>query len=130
MAQNETFIRPLYHNSKISLDKALHLLQIARQRHKMTDACFECILRLLSNGGILPDTNNLPTTIRTFQKMVTVRSTIKTLVDDQDEYVIFDFVEQLKSIVTSNIIYFHMIKYYILKCTFIIMIMKLELTRN
>lgn len=92
--------RRLYHNSPISLDKTLNLLQVAREKHRMTDACFECLLRLLSLGGILPRENSLPTTIRTFRKMVNIKSSIRAIEENRD-FVIFDFIGQLKAIVTS-----------------------------
>lgn len=104
--QHEAVLGPasrlLYHNAPISLEKALHLLQMARQQHRMTDSCFECILRLLSIGGLLPMGNTLPTTIKTFRKMISLRTSIRTIVE-KEQFVIFDFVNQLKSIVTSTV---------------------------
>lgn len=96
--------KPLYQYSNhapISLDKAMHLLQFARQKHNMTDACFECLLRLLSNGGLIPESNFLPSTIRSFQKHINLKSSIRAIMET-NEFVIFDFVEQLKCIVSSR----------------------------
>ena len=97
--------KPLYQYSNhvpITLNKAMHLLQFARQKHKMTDSCFECLLQMLSNGGLLPESNFLPATIRTFQKSINLKSSIRPTMETA-KFVIFDFVEQLKCIVSSRL---------------------------
>ena len=99
-----TGVKPLYQYSNhapITLNKAMHLLQFARQKHNMTDSCFECLLQLLSKGGLLPESNFLPSTIRSFQKHINLKSSIRPIVETE-KFVIFDFVEQLKCIVSSR----------------------------
>lgn len=90
---------------RISRKSATRMVQLFRQKYRLSDAALDDLLHMLGSV-FLPSGHTFPATIWSFRKAVAKNSCLDVVFTSPDnKFVIYDARKQLETIVEGNITY-------------------------